>query len=57
MNVIEEAKQLRQEWQALLPANDNTKIINAEELCDSWVAGTMENPTHYEKDMPYKYNG
>ena len=57
MRVIEEAKQLRKEWQALLPLNNNTNIINAEELCDEWKAGTMEVPTHYEKDMPYRYNG
>lgn len=57
MSLIEEARTLRKRWQNLLPANDNTTIINAEDLCDSWVAGTMDNPTHYEKDMPYKYNG
>ena len=56
-SLIEEARELRKRWQALLPANDNTKIINAEDLCDEWQAGSMENPTHYEKDMPYKYNG
>ena len=57
MSLIEEARTLRKRWQNLLPANDNTTIINAEDLCDSWIAGTMDNPTHYEKDMPYKYNG
>lgn len=56
-NLIEEARNLRKQWQELLPANDNTKIINAEALCDEWLAGTMEKPTHYVQNMPYRYNG
>ena len=57
MSLIDEARRLRKNWQALLPANDNTKVINAEELCDEWVAGSMEAAVHYETNMYYKYKG
>lgn len=55
MSLIDEARELRKNWQALLPANDNTNVINAEELCDEWVAGSMEAAVHYEANMCYRY--
>lgn len=37
MTLIEQARQLRKQWQQLLPANDDTKIIDCEDLVDSWL--------------------
>ena len=48
---------LRANIQVLMKSASDTAIVNVEPFIDSWVAGTQENPTHYEKDMPYKYNG
>lgn len=57
MKLLEEARNTRKKWQELLPANNNTRIIDAEELCDTWLAGTMDNPKTYVKDYPYRYQG
>lgn len=40
MNLVEQARQLRKQWQQLLTANDNTTIIDCEDLVDSWQANT-----------------
>ena len=39
MNLIEQARQLRKQWQHLLPANDDTTIIDCEDLVDFWDTG------------------
>lgn len=38
MTLIEQARQLRKQWQQLLQANDDTMIIDCEYLVDSWQA-------------------
>lgn len=38
MNLVEQAQQLRKQWQQLLQANDDTMIIDCEDLVDSWQA-------------------
>lgn len=38
MNLVEQARQLRKQWQQLLTANDDTTIIDCEDLVDSWQA-------------------
>lgn len=40
MNLVEQARQLRKQWQQLLTANDDTTIIDCEDLVDSWQADT-----------------
>lgn len=40
MNLVEQARQLRKQWQQLLQANDDTTIIDCEDLVDSWQADT-----------------
>lgn len=40
MNLVEQARQLRKQWQRLLTANDDTTIIDCEDLVDSWQADT-----------------
>lgn len=39
MSLVEQARQLRKQWQQLLPANDDTKIIDCEDLVDNWDIG------------------
>lgn len=36
MTLIEQARQLRKQWQQLLQANDDTTIIDCEDLVDNW---------------------
>lgn len=38
MNLVEQARLLRKQWQQLLQANDDTMIIDCEDLVDSWQA-------------------
>ena len=52
MNLVEQARLLRKQWQQLLPANDDTKIIDCEELVDFWDTG-ME----YAVDDIRKFEG
>lgn len=40
MNLVEQARQLRKQWQQLLTANDDTMIIDCEDLVDAWQADT-----------------
>lgn len=40
MNLVEQARQLRKQWQQLLTANDDTTIIDCEDLVDAWQADT-----------------
>ena len=39
MNLVEQARQLRKQWQQLLQANDDTTIIDCEDLVDNWDIG------------------
>ena len=39
MSLVEQARLLRKQWQQLLPANDDTKIIDCEDLVDNWDIG------------------
>lgn len=39
MSLVEQTRLLRKQWQQLLPANDDTKIIDCEDLVDNWDIG------------------
>lgn len=52
MNLVEQARQLRKQWQQLLTANDDTTIIDCEDLVDSWQADT-----EYVVDDIRKFDG
>lgn len=41
MNLVEQARQLRKQWQQLLQANDDTTIIDCENLVDNWRTDTV----------------
>lgn len=51
MTLIEQARQLRKQWQQLLQANDDTTIIDCEDLVDNWQidnAYTVNDICRYE---------
>lgn len=57
MSKVQDARVLRKRWQSLIVANDNTTIINAEDLCDEWVPGTADKPKEYVINMSYRRLG